>query len=360
MLKAHTPSPEDLVVGIKAWALELGFDEARIADCDLSIAAPRLDEWLAAGFSGEMSYMSDRAELRKSPTDLVEGVKRIISLRMNYFVERDGGMENFQFLEEKEKGFVARYALARDYHKILRKRLELLARRIKKEIGPFGYRVFTDSAPVMEVELATKAGLGWRGKHSLLINKNVGSWFFLGEIFTDLELPLDRAKSEHCGSCTKCIDICPTGAIVGPFKVDARRCISYLTIEHKTSIPRELRSALGNRIYGCDDCQLVCPWNKYAESTVDPDFKIRKELDGSSLVEFFSWSKEKFLKLTEGSAIRRIGHERWLRNIACALGNALATPDVISALEARKLDDSALVREHVEWALEEQSKRVSA
>jgi len=236
----------------------------------------------------------------------------------------------------------------------------LLARRIKKEIGPFGYRVFTDSAPVMEVELATKAGLGWRGKHTLLINKNIGSWFFLGEIFTDLELPLDRANSEHCGSCTKCIDICPTGAIVAPFKVDARRCISYLTIEHKTSIPRELRSALGNRIYGCDDCQLVCPWNKYAESTVDPDFKIRKELDGSSLVEFFSWSKEKFLKLTEGSAIRRIGYERWLRNIACALGNAEATPEVISALEARKLDDSALVREHVKWALEEQGKRVSA
>jgi epoxyqueuosine reductase len=337
---------------IKRWGIELGFADVGIADTDLSTAEPRLQAWLAQGFHGEMDYMERHGLKRARPAELVPGTLRVLSARMDYRPAdpawRD---EAWATLSDPEHAYVSRYALGRDYHKVLRARLQQLADRIQAAVGGFGYRVFTDSAPVMEVELARKSGIGWRGKHTLLLSREGGSMFFLGELFTDLPLPADAPVQEHCGSCNACIEACPTGAIVAPYQVDARRCISYLTIELRGAIPLEFRAALGNRIYGCDDCQLVCPWNKYAQAAAHPDFASRRGLEAAGLVELFAWSEADFLSRFEGSAIRRIGYECWLRNIAVALGNAPASPAVLAALAARRDDPSALVREHVAWAL---------
>jgi epoxyqueuosine reductase len=296
-----------------------------------------------------MQFMAAHGSKRTHPDELVAGTRRVISVRMNYLPEEAAPAQ--QTLDDSLTAYISRYALGRDYHKVLRNRLQTLAEKIRTAVGDCRYRVFTDSAPVMEVEIATKAGLGWRGKHTLLLNREAGSWFFLGEIYTDLDLPVDQPQAEHCGNCTRCIDICPTRAIVAPYKLDARRCISYLTIEHKGAIPVHLRPLLGNRIYGCDDCQLVCPWNRFAQKARLSDFDVRHELDVASLVNLFGWDEQTFERNTRGSAIRRIGHERWLRNIACALGNAVTSREVISSLRARAGHPSALVREHVAWAL---------
>src|SRR5499427_1946347 len=300
---------------------------------------------------------SARAARRLRPATLVPGTVRVISARMGY---RPDAAESAHILADGDKAFVARYALGRDYHKVLRGRLQRLADRIAEETGPFGYRVFTDSAPVMEVELARKAGLGWRGKHTLLIAREAGSLFFLGDIYTDLPLPVDAPVRAHCGSCRKCIDVCPTGAIVAPYRLDARRCISYLTIELKGSIPVELRPLIGNRVYGCDDCQLVCPWNRYARMTPEADFRVRNGLDRAELIELFAWTGEEFRRRMAGSAILRIGYERWLRNLAVGLGNAPNSAGAVAALRARAGHPSALVREHVAWALARQSQKDAA
>ncbi len=337
---------------IKSWGHELGFQQIGIADTGLAEAEARLNAWLAAGRHGEMEYMERHGTRRSRPAELVPGTLRVISARMDYLPRNAATTESI--LADGTLGFVSRYALGRDYHKLLRARLQRLADRIGERIGPFGYRVFTDSAPVLEKALAEKAGLGWIGKHTNLIDSRTGSWFFLGELYIDLPLPVDAPATNHCGSCQACIDICPTRAIVAPYHLDARRCISYLTIELRGSIPAELRPLLGNRIYGCDDCQQVCPWNKFAQPTHEPDFAPRHGLDAPQLIELFAWSEEEFLQRTEGSAIRRIGYECWLRNIAVALGNAPRSNDVIVALRARAGDGSALVREHVSWALDQQ------
>ncbi|MFN0315085.1 MAG: tRNA epoxyqueuosine(34) reductase QueG [Burkholderiales bacterium] len=334
---------------IRDWARALGFQEIGIASVELSGAEARLMEWLARGYHGEMKYFERHGATRARPPELVPGTLRVISARMNY--QPENAMAAGELLNRPERAYISRYALGRDYHKVLRGRLQKLCDRIAREVGSFNYRVFTDSAPVMEVELAAQAALGWRGKHSLLLNREAGSWFFLGEIYTDLPLPPDAPIEEHCGTCERCIDICPTGAIVAPYVVDARRCISYLTIEHPGSIPEPLRPLMGNRIYGCDDCQLVCPWNKFAQPTLEPDFAIRHGLDDVGLAELFAWSEQQFLSRMQGSAIRRIGYERWLRNIAVALGNAPTSAEVVSALRARANDPSEVVREHVGWAL---------
>jgi len=338
-----------LAATIKSWGRELGFQAVGIADTDLSAVEPRLGAWLASGFAGELDYMRKHGSKRTQPASLVPGTLRIISARMDY---RPRAAESWGILADGSKAFVARYALGRDYHKVLRGRLKRLAARIKGEIGEFGYRVFTDSAPVMEVELARKAGLGWRGKHTLLIAREAGSFFFLGDIYTDLPLPLDAPVEEHCGTCTKCLDICPTRAIVAPYTLDARRCISYLTIELKGSIPVELRPLIGNRVFGCDDCQLVCPWNRYAQLAPEPDFRVRNGLDDVELVDLFAWDENQFRERMSGSAILRVGYERWLRNLAVGLGNAPRNEGVVMALRSRAQDRSALVREHVAWALE--------
>jgi epoxyqueuosine reductase len=347
-----------LVDRIRSWAEELGFAEARIADIDLGDAEHKLQQWLDAGFHGEMDYMAAHGEKRARPAELIPGTLRVISVRMDYLPRAT--TENWREIEEARQSdaqaaVVSVYARGRDYHKVLRSRLQQLTEKITAEIGSFGFRVFTDSAPVMEVELAQGAGLGWRGKHTLLLHREAGSMFFLGEIYTDLPLPVDEPISSHCGECAACIDICPTQAIVAPFKLDARRCISYLTIELKGSIPTELRPLIGNRVLGCDDCQLACPWNKFAQRSQLPDFDVRHELDKATLVDLFAWTEEEFDRRMEGSAIRRIGHERWLRNIAVALGNAATQyandPKLISALESRRVHPSELVREHVTWAL---------
>ena len=340
-----------LALQIKSWAPDFDFAQIGIAGCDLGAAETRLMQWLDRGWHGEMAYMAAHGTRRARPAELVPGTVRVISARMNYFPP--GARDAEAVLSDPECGYVARYALGRDYHKVFRARLQALADRIESEVGPFGYRVFTDSAPVMEVELATRAGLGWRGKHTLLLRRDAGSWFFLGEIYTDLPLPEDRPETEHCGSCTKCIDICPTGAIVAPYQLDARKCVSYLTIEHKGAIPEVLRPLMGNRIYGCDDCQLVCPWNRFAGTASVPDFDVRNGLDGESLASLFAWSREQFEQRMQGSAIRRIGYERWSRNIAVALGNAPPTTQTLAALRARSDDASPLVREHVRWALQQ-------
>jgi epoxyqueuosine reductase len=335
-----------LAQGIKQWGKELGFQAVGIAEADLSSAEPRLLEWLAQGWHGEMEYMARHGTLRARPSELKAGTLSVISCRMDYLNSKNAGIE-----EEGEKAVIARYARGRDYHKVLRARLQKLCDRIEQEIGPFGYRAFSDSAPVMEVELATRAGLGWRGKHTLLLNRDAGSWFFLGEIYCDLSLPADREETNHCGSCEKCIDICPTQAIRGPYRLDARRCISYLTIEHKSAIPEELRPLIGNRVYGCDDCQLVCPWNRFARLTVEKDFQVKNGLDQATLVELFAWTQADFDERLRGSPIRRIGYERWLRNLAVGLGNAPTSREIVAALQAKRNYPSALVREHVEWAL---------
>jgi epoxyqueuosine reductase len=347
----NSPTPDDVALAakIKTFGRELGFQHIGIADLDLSEAEAHLLDWLKAGFHGEMDYMARHGTKRSRPAELVPGTVRVISARLDYLPEERPALR--ERLNDPGAAFISRYALGRDYHKVLRGRLQKLAERIGREIGPHGYRVFTDSAPVLEKALAEKAGLGWIGKHTNLIDRRAGSFFFLGEIFTDLPLPIDAPVRNHCGSCTACLDICPTRAIVAPYRLDARRCISYLTIELRGAIPEEFRAALGNRIYGCDDCQLVCPWNRYAQLTAEADFLPRHGLDTATLIELFGWDETTFLRKTEGSAIRRIGHECWLRNIAVALGNAETGPAVVEALRARAGHPSELVREHVEWAL---------
>lgn len=338
-----------LAAQIKTWGRELGFQQVGIADLDLTQAEARLADWLAAGFHGEMDYMARHGGKRSRPAELVPGTSRVISARMDYLPEQRPAIR--ERLDNPAAAFVSRYALGRDYHKLLRKRLQQLAERIGREVGPHGHRVFTDSAPVLEKALAERAGLGWIGKHTNLVNRHAGSFFFLGEIYTSLPLPVDEPVRDHCGSCAACIDICPTRAIVAPYRLDARRCVSYLTIELRGPIPEEFRAALGNRVYGCDDCQLVCPWNRYARLTEETDFLPRHGLDAATLVELFGWDEATFLRKTEGSAIRRIGHECWLRNIAVALGNSGGGPGVIESLRERAEHPSALVREHVAWAL---------
>lgn len=340
---------DELARLIKTWGQELGFQQLGFSDIELEKHETRLKDWLDKGFHGDMSYMQRHGTLRSRPQELHPGTIRVISARMDYLPETARDVE--ALLQEPDKGVISRYALGRDYHKMMRQRLQKLAHKIEAVAGPIGYRVFVDSAPVLEKALAEKAGLGWIGKHSNLINKDAGSWFFLGEVFTDLPLPVDKSVDEHCGNCTKCIDICPTQAIVAPYTVDARRCISYLTIELRDSIPETLRPLMGNRIYGCDDCQLVCPWNRFAKHTQESDFAPRHGLDTPELIKLFEWSEEQFLRRTEGSAIRRIGHACWLRNIAVALGNATTSKGIIDALKSRLRHDSAMVREHVEWAL---------
>jgi len=351
-----------LAARIRGWGGELGFQQVGIADCDVGEAETRLMEWLARGWHGDMDYMAAHGTRRSRPGELVPGTLRVISVRMNYFPQE--ARDSWGVINDGSSAYVARYAVGRDYHKVLRGRLQKLCDRIAAEVEHadtlntesarrFSYRVFTDSAPVMEVELAAKAGIGWRGKHTLLLNRDAGSWFFLGEIYTDLPLPVDEPQPDHCGTCRRCIDVCPTGAIVAPYQLDARRCISYLTIEHKGEIPEELRPLMGNRIFGCDDCQLVCPWNRFAQKADVEDFSVRNGLDAAALTELFAWSEEEFELRLEGSAIRRIGHERWLRNLAVGLGNAPTSTAVVAALEARRDDPSALVRSHVAWALKQ-------
>ncbi|MGF1529540.1 MAG: tRNA epoxyqueuosine(34) reductase QueG [Candidatus Competibacterales bacterium] len=337
---------------IKTWGLELGFQQVGIAPVDLPEHEDHLARWLARGFHGEMDYMARHGTKRSRPGELVPGTVRVISARMDYWPP--GGAKPWRVLNNPRLGYVSRYALGRDYHKVMRQRLQALASRIEAAIGPFGYRAFSDSAPVLEKALAERAGLGWIGKHSNLLHRRAGSWFFLGELFVDVPLPVDAATTPHCGSCRACLDVCPTGAIVAPFQVDARRCISYHTIELKGPIPLEFRRAMGNRIYGCDDCQLICPWNKFATPTAEGDFQPRHGLDAPDLLALFAWDEATFAQRTAGSAIRRLGHERFLRNVAVALGNAPFSPAVVEALEGRRHHASALVREHVLWALAEQ------
>ncbi|MGY8903516.1 MAG: tRNA epoxyqueuosine(34) reductase QueG [Burkholderiales bacterium] len=356
---------------MKACAHELGFSQIGVAGVDLSAAEPGLRAWLAQGFHGDMAYMAAHGMRRARPAELVPGTVSVITARMDYLPAQTlDGWQTMEFarLEQPAQGVVSLYARGRDYHKVLRARLQKLAGQIAAHIGPFGHRVFTDSAPVLEAELAARSGQGWRGKHTLVLSREAGSLFFLGEIYLDIALPPSAPVTEHCGSCSACIDICPTQAIVAPHRLDARRCISYLTIEHAGPIPLELRPLIGNRIYGCDDCQLVCPWNKFAQRSALPDFDERAGLSGQQLTQLFAWSESDFLRYTEGSAIRRIGHERWLRNVAVALGNALRAADsqprnalraadsqssnaLRAALAARLPQASALLREHIEWAL---------
>lgn len=338
-----------LADAIKSWGKTLGFRAIGICDTDMSRLEPEFQQWLANGMHGEMAFMARHGLKRLRPQELVPGTLRVITARMDYLP--DEVRDSQELLKSPAYAFVSRYAVGRDYHKVIRNRLQALCDKIQAQIGEFGYRVFTDSAPVAEVALAEKAGLGWRGKHTLLLSREAGSWFFLGEIYTDLPLPVDTPAKNHCGDCAACISACPTAAITAPYEVDARRCISYLTIELKGSIPLEFRPLMGNRIYGCDDCQLACPWNKFAQLSAEPDFQARHGLDSASLVDLFGWDETTFLDNTAGSAIRRIGHERWLRNIAVALGNAPKTDDVLAALQQRADHPSALVREHVAWAL---------
>ena len=346
-----------LVPQIQQWARELGFSQIGVAGVDLSSAEPGLMQWLDQGFHGEMHYMAAHGLKRARPAELVPGTVSVITARMDY-LPRDlpPGWQALEFarLHDPLQGAVSVYARGRDYHKVLRARLQKLCDRIAQEVGPLGHRVFTDSAPVLEAELAARSGQGWRGKHTLVLNRDAGSMFFLGEIYVDMPLPESAPVTAHCGSCQACIDICPTKAILAPHRLDARRCISYLTIEHAGPIPLELRPLMGNHVYGCDDCQLICPWNKYAQASSLPDFDTRAGLSGQQLVQLFAWNEVTFLRLTEGGPIRRIGHERWLRNVAVALGNALratGSAEVRTALLVRAEDDSALVREHVAWAL---------
>jgi len=338
-----------LAADIRQWGKALGFQEIGIADTDLDVAEQRLLDWLSAGRHGAMDYMARHGVTRARPGALIPGTLRVITARLNY--RPPAARPSAEILGDPTKAFVARYALGRDYHKVLRRKLQRLAARIHEAIGDFGYRVFTDSAPVLEVALAAKSGIGWQGKHTLLLTREAGSWFFLGEIYTDLPLPVTPPQSSHCGSCSACIDVCPTGAIVAPYELDARRCISYLTIELRGSIPEALRPLIGNRVYGCDDCQLCCPWNRFAQDADEADFAVRNGLDAADLVTLFAWTETEFDTRLEGSAIRRIGYECWSRNLAVGLGNAPTNPDIVAALEARTHDPSALVREHVAWAL---------
>ena len=340
---------------IKEWGSELGFQQVGISNTELTEDESHLLNWLEQGRHGEMHYMESHGTKRSRPGELVPGTINVISVRMDYLPP--SSKHPAKVLNDNKLAYISRYALGRDYHKLIRQRLQKLANKIEKNYGEFGYRCFVDSAPVLEKALARNAGLGWIGKHSNLINPKAGSWFFLGEIYTDLPLEIDAPFSgQHCGTCNSCIDICPTKAIVGPMQVDARRCISYLTIELRDVIPVEFRKMIGNRVYGCDDCQLICPWNKFAKNTEEDDFRVRHGFDAPTLVELFAWTEDEFLKNTEGSAIRRIGYECWLRNLAVGLGNTNTSDEVIHVLMSRKDDASALVREHVIWALEQHHK----
>ena len=351
---ASAPDYAALAARIRGLARELGFQRCGISDIDLGADEAYLREWLAQGLYGSMDWMARHGDKRARPDELIPGTVRVISVGLDYGQDDEAAWAT---LADGDRAYVARYALGRDYHKLMRQRLQKLADRIADEIGPFGHRVFVDSAPVLERALARNAGLGWIGKHTCLIDKDGGSWFFLGEVYVDLPLPVDAPASAHCGTCTRCIEICPTQAITAPHRLDARRCIAYLTIEHEGAIDEELRPLIGNRIFGCDDCQLICPWNKFAKRTDEPDFRARNNLDRASLVELFAWGEAEFLQRTEGTAVRRSGYERWLRNIAVALGNAPTTPAVIEALQSRHDIDNAVVREHVEWALAQHAAR---
>ena len=356
--RADQPDYAALADDIRAWSRELGFQATGITDPDLSVAEQRLLAWLERGYQGEMAYLERHGTRRSRPRDLVPGTTRIVSVRMDYLPPES--LDPWSVLEDGRIGYLSRYALGRDYHKLMRKRLQSLATRIAAAIGPFGYRAFVDSAPVLEKPLAQKAGIGWIGKHTNLLNRAAGSWFFLGELYTDLPLPVDTPATDHCGHCTRCLEICPTQAIIAPYVLDARRCISYLTIELRGPIPEPLRRPMGNRIYGCDDCQLVCPWNRFAQTANETDFRPRHGLDGAALTTLFSWTEAEFLTRTEGSAIRRIGYSCWLRNIAVALGNAPPSDQVVKALQSRLAQPSELVREHVRWALTEQAAKRAA
>lgn len=349
MNTVNTENLQKLALSIKHWGQELSFQQVGITDINLEDAEKHLHYWLERGFHADMDYMYKHGLKRSRPELLETGTQRIISVRMDYLPESAHNIQ--QTLDNPLNAFISRYALGRDYHKILRNRLQKLAKKIEAEVGTFGYRVFVDSAPVLEKAIAEKAGLGWIGKHSNLINRKAGSWFFLGEIYTDLPLPIDDKTDAHCGKCRACLDICPTQAIIAPYQVDARRCISYLTIELHDSIPENLRPLIGNRIYGCDDCQLICPWNRFAKLSKENDFNPRHNLNSLQLIEAFSWTESEFLQKMEGSAIRRIGYQRWLRNIAVALGNANANEKITSALLTKQHHDSELVKEHVHWAL---------
>ncbi|HEC28009.1 MAG TPA: tRNA epoxyqueuosine(34) reductase QueG [Gammaproteobacteria bacterium] len=338
-----------LALQIKARGTGLGFQQVAIADLDLATHESHLNNWLSCGFHGEMAYMSRHGSKRSHPEELIEGTKRIITVRMDYWPDKAADAR--AILNNPINAYISRYALGRDYHKVIRPRLQKLAEFIRQRIGHFGYRVFVDSAPVLEKALAEKSGLGWIGKHTNLINEKAGSWFFLGELFTSLPLPVDEPAINHCGTCRSCMDVCPTRAIIAPYKLDARRCISYLTIELRGSIPVEFRRPIGNRIYGCDDCQMVCPWNRFSGDSDEPDFSPRHQLDTAGLIQLFNWDEETFLKRTEGSAIRRIGYECWIRNIAVALGNSKTSPEVIRSLQQKTTHASGLVREHTDWAI---------
>lgn len=358
--KKEYPDYAALAVVIKAWGKELGFHDIRIADAhaEMSAVESGLFQWLDKGYHGDMDYMAKHGTKRTRPAELEPGTQRVISVCMNYMPP--SVKSSWDVINAGDRAFISRYALGRDYHKVLRARLQKLADKMTAEVGPFNYRVFSDSAPVMEVAWAQKAGLGWRGKHTLLLTRQAGSMFFLAEMYTDLPLPVDDVSGNYCGSCSKCIDVCPTQAIIGPYELDARRCISYLTIELKDSIPEALRPLIGNRVYGCDDCQLVCPWNKFARITNENDFHVRNGMDDISLVELFGWDQTTFENKLAGSPIRRIGHQQWLRNIAVGLGNAPYSIEIVRALQARLDDDSALVREHVQWALQQQDEKRTA
>ena len=356
----HGPRPESdgrlrpdvdyraLTASVRRRGVELGFQQVAITTGNLGPDEAALLAWLDAGYHGELRYMARHGVRRARPAELVPGTIRIVSVRMDY---RRGGADPDRVLGDPALGYVSRYALGRDYHKVVRRRLQRLADHIESEVGAFGYRAFADSAPVMEKPLARNAGLGWIGKHTNLINKGAGSWFFLGELYTDLPLEVDSPATDHCGTCRACIDACPTGAIVAPYRLDARLCISYLTIELHGSIPTALRPLVGNRIFGCDDCQLACPWNRFARESAESDFDPRHGLDSAALVDLFAWTRDDYEARTRGMALRRLGYERWLRNIAVALGNAPASPAVVSALSSRRDHPSELVREHVAWAL---------
>ncbi len=348
-----------IAISIKAWGKELGFEDIRIADAhaDMTAIESGLFKWLSEEYHGDMDYMAKHGTKRTRPAELEPGTQRIISVCMNY--TPPNAKNSWDVIRSDDRAFISRYALGRDYHKVVRSRLQKLADRLTAQIGAFQYRVFSDSAPVMEVAWAQKSGLGWRGKHTLLLNRQAGSMFFLGEMYVDLPLPIDDETGNYCGSCTRCIDICPTQAIIAPYRLDARRCISYLTIEMKGNIPEPLRPLIGNRVYGCDDCQLVCPWNKYAQITNENDFHVRNGLDDVSLIDLFSWDQATFDVRLAGTPIRRIGYVQWLRNIAVGLGNASYSNDIVRALQGRADDASELVREHVQWALQQQHQKKS-
>ena len=350
---AKPPAPAALAARIRELVREAGFQRCGITGIDLGADEHHLRDWLGRGFHGSMDWMARHGDKRSRPQELVPGTISVLSVGLDY--GRRDDIEAWETLADGERAYVARYALGRDYHKLMRNRLQKLANRIADEIGPFGHRVFVDSAPVLERALARNAGLGWIGKHTCLIDRHGGSWFFLGELYLDIALPADAAATSHCGSCTRCIDVCPTQAIIGPNVLDARRCISYLTIEHEGSIDEALRPLMGNRIFGCDDCQLVCPWNKFARRSDEPDFRARNDLDTASLADLFAWEEDEFLRRTEGTALRRSGHARWLRNIAVALGNAPTTPEVLAALQTRRNHADPVIREHVAWALAQHS-----